>query len=351
MKEEIETTIKLLKQQKTNLINKLNSDDNNNINNCMNLIYDIDNKLKEYYNNLENFKDKIVNKKVISGDPNNNDKKTLKQIYLQKNKSKDNKNTKKHSANNLNFIRNENKENAESDNISNDEDSDLSNQNNNNNNKNKNKIKNTEYKLNSNQIEDIIINKGKTNIKIYFSENNFETNYTYKNKTTNKYYFHCDKRPKCPGKANFDVVKNKFYITEQCNNKISHNILDYFQLKELIENNQINLIDFTEKKNQKILIEYLFRAMKEADNIDIKKEFIKYTKSKLFVTNKEISYIKSKVYGKLRGLTLEECVKKINDESYELEVSTFDIKYKIQIKNENNEIERQEKIHYVLFKR
>ena len=75
--------------------------------------------------------------------------------------------------------------------------------------KQKNKIKNTEYKLNSNQIEDIIINKGKTNIKIYFSENNFETNYTYKNKTTNKYYFHCDKRPKCPGKANFDVVKKK----------------------------------------------------------------------------------------------------------------------------------------------
>ena len=245
MKEEIETTIKLLHQQKTNLINKLNSDDNNNINNCMTLIYNIDNKLKEYYNNLEIISDKIENKKVISGDPNNNDKNTIKNTYLPKNKSKDNKNTKKISANNLNFIRNEKKEIDESEHISNDEDSELSIQNNNRNNKNKNKIKNKEYKLNSAQIEDIIANKGKTNIKIYFSENNFETNYTYKNKTTNKYYFHCDKRPKCKGKANFDVIEKKFYITEHCNNKISHNKLDYFKLKEIIENNQINLIDFT----------------------------------------------------------------------------------------------------------
>ena len=44
--------------------------------------------------------------------------------------------------------------------------------------------------------------------------------------------------------------------------------------------------------------------MKESDDIGIKKEFIKYTKSKLLVTNKEILYIKIKVYRKLRGLTL-----------------------------------------------
>ena len=112
----------------------------------------------------------------------------------------------------------------------------------------------------------------------------------------------------------------------------------------------MNLIDFTEKKNQKTLIEYLFRTMKEDDNIDVKKEFSIYTKPKLLVTNKKISYIKTKVYGILRGLTLEECVKKIHDESYELEVSTLDIKYKIQTKKEKNEIERQEKIHYALFK-
>ena len=76
----------------------------------------------------------------------------------------------------------------------------------NNNRKNKSVNINTEYKLNSNQIEYIINNKGKTNIKIYFSENNFETNYTYKNKITNKYYFHCDKRPKCSANANFDII-------------------------------------------------------------------------------------------------------------------------------------------------
>ena len=33
----------------------------------MTLIYDIDKKLKDYYNNLENITDRIENKKVISG--------------------------------------------------------------------------------------------------------------------------------------------------------------------------------------------------------------------------------------------------------------------------------------------
>ena len=66
--------------------------------------------------------------------------------------------------------------------------------------------------------------------------------------------------------------------------------------------------------------------MKEASNIDIKKEFIKYIKSKLIVTNKEISFIKTKDYGKLIGLTVEQCVKTIYDDSYELKASTLDFK-------------------------
>ena len=146
---------------------------------------------------------------------------------------------------------NENKEILESDSISNDDEIELNNQKNLKKNKNMNKNKNKEYKLNSSKIKDIVNNKGKTNIKIYFPQNNFETNYTYKNKTSNKYYLHCDKRPKCSGKAKFGIINNKFYITEHCNNKISYNILDYIKLKELIENNQINLIDFTDKKIKK----------------------------------------------------------------------------------------------------
>ena len=40
----------------------------------MSSIYDIDNKLRDYYNILENITDKIENKKVISFDINNKDK-------------------------------------------------------------------------------------------------------------------------------------------------------------------------------------------------------------------------------------------------------------------------------------
>ena len=36
----------------------------------------------------------------------------------------------------------------------------------------------------------------------------------------------------------------------------------------------------------------------------------------MILSNSEISKIKNKVYGKLRGLAVEECIKKINDPNF-----------------------------------
>ena len=65
------------------------------------------------------------------------------------------------------------------------------------------------------------------------------------------------------------------------------------------------------------------------NNIDIKKEFWKYTKCKFLLTNVEISKIKNKIWGKLKNLSLEECIKKINDPNYILEIYSVDFKYNI----------------------
>ena len=73
-------------------------------------------------------------------------------------------------------------------------------------------------------------------------------------------------------------------------------------------------------------VEYLFKGNNNFDNIDIKKEFVKYTKTKFLIPNKEISYIKSHIYGSLRNLSIEECVKQLNDPIYNLEIYSTDIK-------------------------
>ena len=207
--------------------------------------------------------------------------------------------------------------------------------------KNKTKIKIT---LPEEVIKNIKSNNGKTKIKIFDEELNFYIKYTYKNKTTNNYFFQCNKRPLCKGKSKFDLKKEEFYITEKYDSNISHDQLNYEKLCELIKNNKLSEINFSIRKNQKLLIKYIIMKWKKEDNVDAKKEFIKYTKVKLILSNSKISKIKSKIFGKLRGLNLEECIKKINDPNYTLEIYTSDIKYYIKLNKNNKEIERDKKI-------
>lgn len=99
-----------------------------------------------------------------------------------------------------------------------------------------------------------------------------------------------------------------------------------------------------QKKNQILFIEYLFREKNIIENIDIKKEFVKYSKNKFLLTDKEISYIKSKIFGTLRNLSLEECVYKLKDPIYNLEIYSTDIKYSIKNIKNNKVEDRNQKI-------
>ena len=56
--------------------------------------------------------------------------------------------------------------------------------------------------------------------------------------------------------------------------------------------------------------------------------------------------MKSKIDGKLRGLTLkeEECIHNINDPNFIFQIYSSDIKYIIKLQTNNNEIKTKDKI-------
>ena len=147
--------------------------------------------------------------------------------------------------------------------------------------------------LGKNIIEKIIIKEGKIEINVNQPDNNIETKYTLKNVSKSYYFYHCTKRPKCPGKAKFNIKERKFYITEKCTDADIHNKLTYDSFKEIINNNKAYSIDFHLKKNQQNIIEYIFKTSENIENINIKTEYSKYTKIKLLLTPNEISRIKS----------------------------------------------------------
>ena len=73
-------------------------------------------------------------------------------------------------------------------------------------------------------INNIISNKGKYKINIYDTDNNIDVIYTFKNQNNLfYYYYHCNKRPLCYGKAKYNIKKNIFQITKVCNNISKHN--------------------------------------------------------------------------------------------------------------------------------
>ena len=64
----------------------------------------------------------------------------------------------------------------------------------------------------------------------------------------------CNLRPKYKATAKFEIDTKKFFILNKCNTKVSHNTLNYTKLVDLIDNNKINLVDFSEKENKSYLL-------------------------------------------------------------------------------------------------
>ena len=65
-------------------------------------------------------------------------------------------------------------------------------------------------KVHQSIINDIIKNNGKLNIKINIPNNDFESIFSYKNKSKNYFFYQCKNRPKCKGLDNFSIKENKF---------------------------------------------------------------------------------------------------------------------------------------------
>ena len=61
--------------------------------------------------------------------------------------------------------------------------------------------------------KNIIKNEGKFEISYLNQENNIESIFSFKNKSKNYYYYYCEKRSKCEGKARFNISTNEFEIT------------------------------------------------------------------------------------------------------------------------------------------
>lgn len=209
--------------------------------------------------------------------------------------------------------------------------------------KEKTNNKNLEIEIEKNIIDEIIKKQGKTKIKITLPKKNFETIYTFKNKSHNYYFYHCKNRPKCNGLAKFSLKDNKFYVTKICSLSSLHNNISYNEFVNLFDLKKLSLIDFNLKKMQKYLITKIFEDNKNYNSINVKSEYIKYTKIDLKLNSNEISQIKSTVIGKYRGLTLTACIDKLKEENENIEISSQDIKYYYKTKNNNIE-SRDEKI-------
>ena len=105
---------------------------------------------------------------------------------------------------------------------------------------------------------------------------------------------------------------------------------------------KIRYIDFSIRKNQKNLIKYILSNNSNSENIDIKKEYYKFTKIPLILNNNNISVIKTKILGKYNNLTLKEAIKKIDIPGTEIECKSKDVNYNMTINNKK--LEREENI-------
>ena len=314
-KEEYKKTINLLINQKNILIKSIKEIKNDNISlqGILNNIFFIDNKIKEYY-------------QLINNDESNINKDNINNNLLEINTKVNTKENTKVKANNI-------KNNIDTE-------------------KNKN-IKNKKVKYCKTSLKEVILDKevikyikannGKTTINIFSKENNITTKYTFKKETKNFIFYQCNKRPLCKGKGKFNKIKEIFQITYYFSNYDKHKQLNYEDFFEKMENKSYNEIDFNITSNQKKLIYYIFSKNKNYENTEIKTEYYKYTNINLKLNNKIISKVKSKIFGKYRNVNLIECLFKIQIPNMNLDIKSKDIIYKIKTSN-NKLITRNEKI-------
>ena len=82
-------------------------------------------------------------------------------------------------------------------------------------------------------INNLKINEGKVDIKIYNPNNNKQIIYSYQNQPKNYYYYHCKKRRNCKGRGKLNKNNFTFEITNLCTNDEKHNKINSEEFESL----------------------------------------------------------------------------------------------------------------------
>ena len=233
---EYKKTLEILDKQKKKLIAKIEDKQEtlDNMNNYIDQMIKIDQNIKEYIEKIQLLDKKNQNNKNNDKEINDNNK-----------------------TNSTNFNNTEKRNNDKIENTKN---------------KNEYSTKKLEKEetidIDKKIMKDINNNKGKIDIKVKLPKNNFDTIYTYKNKTRNYYYYQCKNRPKCKGLAKFSINEQKLILTRKCLETSGHNIITYDEFCEIFEKDKLSLIDFNIKKMRKFLITKLSENNKDNENIN-----------------------------------------------------------------------------------
>ena len=173
------------------------------------------------------------------------------------------------------------------------------------------------------------------------------TNY-YKKIIYKKFiHYECSKRRYgCVGKVKYEIKTKKFFIINECNTDIEHDVLSFKDFNEDYLNKNLDSYNMSYKKYQRYYIKSLFL---NNDFINIERVQIKYKNdfnTTFKLNNKEIVSIKHDTIGKFNTLSLEDLIKNINiSDTLKLEIKTYDVFYNININNKD--VERKEKIIYL----
>ena len=118
-----------------------------------------------------------------------------------------------------------------------------------------------------------MINCENKNIKYNDEELHIKTSYQFKSRTKNFIYFSCYLRNKCKGSAKIDILKKKLIITKECDNNITHENITYEEFKDVMDNKNINSLNFNDKKIQKYYVYYALNEKNDLDNPTLKINF------------------------------------------------------------------------------
>ena len=130
-------------------------------------------------------------------------------------------------------------------------------------------------------------------------------------------YYACIQRPKCKGIIKKTINGNNFYICKRCDMNINHDLLNYNDIKDLLDKKQHKNINFAVERYQKYFCKYCIENKNIFKTEDIIQAFKKITDIKFKINKKKISIIRTNIYGNLRSNEFIELVNKLKNENEE----------------------------------